>query len=54
MTFQSVFANCGSARTYAFTSGHFQTCIRCEDCGHSEFRDDEDFEGDLLAVNGEM
>ena len=50
MPFQYACANCGCSRTTAFYSDHFQTCIRCEDCGHVETRDDGDFEGDLVAV----
>lgn len=37
-------ANCGSVRTSAFYGDHFLCCIRCDDCGYSEYRDTRDFD----------
>ena len=53
MHFTPACANCGSYRTSGFYSGQFQTCVRCEDCGHVETRDDDDFEADLVAVEND-
>lgn len=53
MHFTPACANCGSHRTSGFYSGQFQTCVRCEDCGHVETRDDDDFEADLVAVEND-
>lgn len=47
-------SNCGCSRTTAFNSDQFQTCIRCDECGHIETRDDSDFDGDLVAVEQGM
>lgn len=49
-------ANCGSIRTSAFYGDHFLSCIRCDDCGYSEYRDTRDFdeEDDVELIEAEM
>lgn len=39
-------ANCGSLRTSAFQGDHFLSCIRCDECGYSEYRDSRDLDDD--------
>ena len=53
MRFTLACADCDSYRTNGFYSGLHQTCVRCEDCGHVETRDDDDFEADLVAVEND-